>query len=111
MKTHSIESRCVTGPENTPFAVASMQLSVRKYFTGWGREGVNPQVNSLLSHKRHSLPFFFCSRRLYAKNPIIPQRAAVAARIATINNVLIPVNQKMNTILPVLYCNNNNNKK
>ena len=40
---------------------------------------------------------------------MIPQRAAVAARRAAINNVLIPVNEKMHTILPVLYCNHHHN--
>ena len=31
-KMHSTESRCVTGPENTLFAGASVQLSAQKFY-------------------------------------------------------------------------------
>jgi len=36
IKTHSTESRCVTGPENTLFA----GIFQTENFTGWGSEGV-----------------------------------------------------------------------
>ena len=32
IKTHSVESRCVTGPENTLFADASVHISARKFY-------------------------------------------------------------------------------
>ena len=39
IKMHRTERRCVTGPENTLFAGASVQLSARKYYR-LGSEGV-----------------------------------------------------------------------
>ena len=39
IKRHSIESRCLIGPENILFQGASVLISARKIYGGWGGGG------------------------------------------------------------------------
>ena len=47
IKTRSIESRCVAGPESILFSGASMRLSVRNC-TGWGSHGVQMMMMMMM---------------------------------------------------------------
>ena len=47
---HSIESRCVVGPENMPFAGAFVHLPAQN-FTCWGSDGVKTLLKTkVLQH-------------------------------------------------------------
>ena len=48
IKYYSIESRCVTAPENIyGLQGTSVHLSARTFFTGWGSEGVKLGVSGV----------------------------------------------------------------